>query len=121
MEYKCIRPWRWHATTLQNIFFALIPLLGSKVNKKFQDRLEQVGGQMLLYQFVGAKTEVLTIPIYKCTKLCLVLLGHEILETLISITLVMEKLRLTFPWDPGGHSSSYLHIESYKSVSLRAS
>ena len=91
-------------------FFALIPLLGSKVNKKFQDRLEQVGGQMLLYQFVGAKTEVLTIPIYKCTKLCLVLLGHEILETLISITLVMEKLRLTFPWDPGSHSSSYLHI-----------
>ena len=91
-------------------FFALIPLLGSKVNKKFQDRLEQVGGQMLLYQFVGAKTEVLTIPIYKCTKLCLVLLGHEILETLISITSVMEKLRLTFPWDPGGHSSSYVHI-----------
>ena len=80
--------------------FALVPLLGSKINKEFQDRLEQVGGQMLLYQFVGAKTEVSTIPIYNCTKLCLVLLGHEIMETLISITSVIGETEVDFSMGP---------------------
>jgi hypothetical protein len=38
---------------------------------------------MLLYQFVGAKSEVLKIPICNCTKLCLVLLGQELMGILI--------------------------------------
>jgi len=55
---------------------------------------------MLLYQFVGAKIEALTIPIYKCTKLCLVLLGHEIMETLISITSVIGETEVDFSMGP---------------------
>lgn len=35
--------------------------------------------------------------------------------------ITMEKLRLTFPWDPGGHSSRYLNIQRYNNASLRTS
>lgn len=38
-----------------------VSLLESKRNKEFQDKLEQVVAQMLLYQFVGAKCEAISV------------------------------------------------------------
>jgi hypothetical protein len=44
---------------IANLVF--VPLLESKRNKEFQDKLEQVVAQMLLYQFVGAKREAINV------------------------------------------------------------
>ena len=82
--YKHFSPWKfdliryysekmspWNLTVFnprddmqQNIRIAnlvFVSLLESKRNKEFQDKLEQVAAQMLLYQFVGAKHELLTL------------------------------------------------------------